>query len=105
VVCACGRRWRNLVARPCDYAAETSTVSKADILAVLESVLSKVSKDLSNGKIVRVSDYFTLQMAIASEPSNTEAEVNASKVKSAKIHFRPGKMLSDMIKLATFSKK
>jgi predicted histone-like DNA-binding protein len=88
-----------------DYAQETSTVSKADILAVLESTLTKISKDLSNGKIVKVGDYFTLQMSLSSEPSKTEAEVNSSKIKSSKILFRPGKMLQDMIKLATFSKK
>jgi len=88
-----------------DYASETSTVSKADILAVLETVLTKVSKDLSNGKIVKVGEYFTLQMGLSSEGSATEAEVTSSKVKGAKINFRPGKMLADMIKLASFSKK
>lgn len=87
------------------YASETSTVSKADILAVLESTLTKVSKDLSEGKIVRVGEYFTLQMSISSEASEKEEEVNASKIKSAKINFRPGKMLADMIKLATYQKK
>lgn len=88
-----------------DYASETSTVSKADILAVLETTLTKVSKDLANGKIVKVGEYFTLQMSLSSEGSATEAEVTSSKVKGAKINFRPGKMLKDMIKLATFSKK
>jgi predicted histone-like DNA-binding protein len=87
------------------YASETSTVSKADILAVLESTLTKVSKDLSEGKIVRVGEYFTLQMSVSSEGSEKEEEVTASKIKKSKINFRPGKMLGDMIKLATFSKK
>ncbi|GEM55541.1 DNA-binding protein [Flavobacterium branchiophilum] len=88
-----------------EYASKTSTVSKADILAVLETTLTKVSIDLSNGKIVKVGEYFTLQMSLSSEGSATEAEVTSSKVKGAKINFRPGKMLKDMIKLATFSKK
>ncbi len=87
------------------YASETSTVSKADILAVLESTLTKVSKDLSDGKIIRVGEYFTLQMSLSSEASEKEEEVNASKIKSAKINFRPVKMLSNMIKLATYQKK
>ncbi|WP_027382784.1 HU family DNA-binding protein [Epilithonimonas caeni] len=87
------------------YASETSTVSKADILAVLESCFTKVTKDLSEGRIVRVGDYFTLQMSISSEASDTEEEVTSSKVKKSKINFRPGKMLSDMIKLAAFQRK
>jgi len=87
------------------YASETSTVSKADILAVLESCFTKVTKDLSEGKIVRVGDYFTLQMSVSSEASDTEGEVTSSKIKKSKINFRPGRMLSDMIKLATYQRK
>ena len=87
------------------YAAETSTVSKADILAVLETCFTKTAKDLSAGKIVRIGGYFTLQMSISSDPSDTEEEVTASKIKKCKINFRPGKMLADMIKLVNYHKK
>ncbi|AYW37739.1 HU family DNA-binding protein [Capnocytophaga canimorsus] len=87
-----------------DYASLVSTVSKGDILAVLETVLTKVSADLSEGRIVRVGEYFTLQMGLTGLPSEKEEEVSASKVKSCHILFRPGKMLSNMIKLATFKK-
>lgn len=87
-----------------EYAAETSTVSKADILAVLEATLTKVSKDLSDGKIVRVGEYFTLQMSVSSEASASELDVVATKIKSSRITFRPGKMLRNMIKLATYKK-
>lgn len=87
-----------------DYASSVSTVSKADILAVLETTLTKVSKDLSDGRIVRVGEHFTLQMGLTGLPSDKEEEVTASKVKSCHILFRPGKMLSNMIKLATFKK-
>lgn len=88
-----------------EYASETSTVSKADILAVLEATLTKISKDLSNGRIVRVGEYFTLQMGLSSDSSETKEEVNSSKIKGAKIKFRPGIMLSEMIKLSSFQKK
>ncbi|GET45922.1 HU family DNA-binding protein [Capnocytophaga felis] len=87
------------------YASSVSTVSKADILAVLETVLTKVTHDLSEGKIVRVGEHFTLQMGITGSPSEKEEDVTGAKVKSAHILFRPGKMLSDMIKVATFKKK
>lgn len=86
------------------YASAVSTVSKGDILAVLETVLTKVSQDLSEGKIVRVGEYFTLQMGVTGNASEKEEEVTAAKVKSAHILFRPGKMLGDMVKLATFKK-
>ncbi|MDO5615439.1 MAG: DNA-binding protein [Cruoricaptor ignavus] len=87
-----------------DYASETSTVSKADILAVLETVLTKVSKDLSDGKIVRVGEYFALQISVSGEASDKEEEVTSAKIKSGKILFRPGKMLANMLKLLSYNK-
>lgn len=86
------------------YASSVSTVSKADILAVLETVFDKVSKDLSEGKIVRVGEHMTLQVGVSGVASDKEEEVNSTKVKSAHILFRPGKVLSDMIKLLSFRK-
>lgn len=86
------------------HASSISTVSKADILAVLESVFDKISIELSKGKIVRVGDYFTVQVGVSGTPSDKEQEVNGSKVKSAHILFRPGKDMSDMVKLLEFKK-
>lgn len=86
------------------YASGVSTVSKADILAVLETVFEKAGKDLAEGKIVRIGEHFTLQISVTGMPSEKENEVNGTKVKSAHILFRPGKALSDMLKLLTFKK-
>lgn len=41
------------------YASTVSTVSKANILAVLESTFSKIADDVADGKIVYVREYFT----------------------------------------------
>lgn len=49
------------------YASTVSTVSKADILAVLESTFSKIADDVADGKIVYVGEYFTLQAGGSSE--------------------------------------
>ncbi|WP_299179555.1 DNA-binding protein [uncultured Chryseobacterium sp.] len=87
------------------YAATISTVSKADILAVLESTFTKIAEDVADGKIVYVGDYFTLQAGGSSEGKNTADEVNASSIKSVKTIFRPGKMIKDALKLAEFKKK
>lgn len=87
-----------------DYASSVSTVSKADILAVLETVFEKTSKDLSDGKIVRIGEHFSLQVSVTGFPSDKESDVSGSKVKTAHILFRPGKVLSNMLKLLTFKK-
>lgn len=86
------------------YASSVSTVSKGDILAVLETVFTKVSQDLSDGKIVRIGDYFALQAGATGLPADKEEEVTANKIKSGHILFRPGKVLSETIKLMTFKK-
>jgi len=87
------------------HASTMSTVSKADILAVLESTFSKIAEDLADGKIVYVGEYFTLQASGSSVGSEKEKDVTAVSIKSVKAVFRPGKMIKDALKLATFQKK
>ncbi|MGX9987100.1 HU family DNA-binding protein [Soonwooa purpurea] len=87
------------------YAASTSTVSKADILAVLESTFSKIADDVGDGKIVYVGEYFTLQAGGSSEGKDTPEEVGASSIKSVKTVFRPGRLIKNAIKLSSFQKK
>lgn len=87
------------------YASTVSTVSKADILAVLESTFSKIADDVAEGKIVYVGEYFTLQAGGSSEGRDTAAEVNSSSIESVRTIFRPGKMIKDALKLSTFQKK
>ena len=87
------------------HAASTSTVSKADILAVLESTFTKIADDVADGRIVYVGEYFTLQAGGSSTGVATAAEVNATTIKSVRTIFRPGKMIKDALKLAEFHKK
>ncbi|MFT7901161.1 MULTISPECIES: DNA-binding protein [Tenacibaculum] len=87
------------------YASETSTVSKGDILAVLETVFTKIANDVADGKIVYAGDYFTLQAGGSSEGSETADKVTASNIKSVRTIFRPGKLIKNALKLATFEKK
>lgn len=87
------------------HAGAISTVSKADILAVLESTFSKIAEDVADGKTVYVGEYFTLQASGSSEGQEKEDDVTASSIKSVRTVFRPGKMIKDALKLSTFKKK
>lgn len=87
-----------------EYAVATSTVSKADILAVLEVVMEKINQDLSEGKIVKLGDYFTLQVGISSKAVETPEEVTSSLIKKAKVNFRAGATLKDTLKILTYEK-
>lgn len=87
------------------HASTMSTVSKADILAVLESTFEKIAQDVAEGKIVYVGEYFTLQAGGSSNGEENEKDVTATSIKTVKAIFRPGKMIKDALKLATFQKK
>jgi len=87
------------------HASAMSTVSKADILAVLESTFSKIAEDVADGKTVYVGEYFTLQASGSSEGQEKEEDVTASTIKSVRTVFRPGKMIKDALKLSIFKKK
>jgi len=87
------------------YAAEMSTVSKADIVAVMESIFGKIASDVADGKIVYVGEYFTLQAGGSSVGEEKEKDVNSASIKSVRAVFRPGKMIKDALKLASFKKK
>lgn len=87
------------------HAATVSTVSKADILAVLESTFTKIADDVADGKIVYVGEYFTLQAGGSSEGKATAEEVTGASIKSVRTIFRPGKMIRDALKLTHFQKK
>jgi len=87
------------------YAAEMYTVSKADIVAVMESIFGKIASDVADGKIVYVGEYFTLQAGGSSVGEEKEKDVNSASIKSVRAVFRPGKMIKDALKLASFKKK
>ena len=87
------------------YAAEMSTVSKADIVAVMESIFGKIASDVADGKIVYVGGYFTLQAGGSSIGEEKEKDINSASIKSVRAVFRPGKMIKNALKLATFQKK
>ena len=81
-----------------------STVSGADIRAVLYSIVDVVPKLLSNGSIVEIGDLGSFRVSISSEASETAEEVSASNIKKAKILFRPGKKFSTMLKTLEYKK-
>lgn len=81
-----------------------STVSGADIRAVLYGIIDTVPEMLSDGNIVNIGDLGSFRISISSEPSDTPEEVNSSNIKKAKILFRPGKKFKQMLNNLSYSK-
>ncbi|CAL2092175.1 DNA-binding protein [Tenacibaculum sp. 190524A02b] len=86
------------------YATETSSVSKADVLAVLESVFTKIAIDVADGKNVYVGEYFSVRASISSTGSENIEDVNAKNITKVRTIFKPGKLIKNALKLASFKK-
>ena len=83
---------------------QRSTVNHADTLAVLEALTQVLADNLSAGKIVRLGDFGTFQIAITSDGAETEKEFTSNLVKKPKVAFRAGNDLKDMLKVLKYEK-
>ena len=81
-----------------------STVSGADIRAVVYAMVDVMKDSLADGKIVRLGDLGSLRVNISSRPEDTAEDVNANSVKGARTIFLPGKDLKEMLKVLEYEK-
>ena len=82
-----------------------STLSIADIYAVIYGLLDRLEFHLSNGKIVRLDDLISLSVSLKSNKRYTEAEVNETSIVKARLVARPGKRIRRMLDTLKFLKK
>jgi predicted histone-like DNA-binding protein len=83
---------------------KVSTVSGADIRAVLYAMVDVMKASLADGQIVRLGDLGSLRISIASNGEQTAEKVNARSVKSARTVFTPGLELKNQLKTLKFEK-
>ena len=81
-----------------------STVSGADIRAVVYAMVDVMQGSLADGNIVRLGELGSLRVSLSSEGKADANEVNASAIKNTRVIFTPGKAIKDMLKTASFTK-
>ena len=81
-----------------------STVSGADIRAVLYAMVDVAVDNLANGQIVRFGELGSLRMSLSSEGRSTEPEVTAGTIKKASVIFTPGSRIKSMVGSVKFQK-
>ncbi|HBG41264.1 MAG TPA: DNA-binding protein [Porphyromonadaceae bacterium] len=81
-----------------------STVSGADIRAVLYAMVDVAVDKLAEGKAVRLGDLGSLRPGISSTGVEEKAKVEAGVIKSARVIFTPGLKIKQMLKLVKFEK-
>ncbi len=87
-----------------EIAEGSTTVSDTDVLAVLNDLTKILKRHLENGEIVRFGDFGTFQVGIGSEGAETEDKFHVSLIKSAKVMFRPGLDLKEMLATLKYEK-
>ena len=83
---------------------QTCTVHKTDVFAVLVALEDVITDALQRGEIVRLGDLGTLQIGISTKGALTEEEWEESLIKKARINFRPGTVLTNILGNLSFVK-
>ena len=77
----------------CKLICSRSTLSSADVKAVLDSLNWAMDLELSSGNVVQLGEFGNFRMSINSEGTNTPEDFDATKIKGARIIFFPGSAL------------
>lgn len=80
-----------------------SSMSEADVYAVLIALESHIIHDLKKGAIVRLGRLGSFQVGVSTHGSTTKEAFSAKLVHKSRILFRPGKGLKKMLKILDFS--
>lgn len=84
--------------------SQMSSLSRPDIMAVLEALTVLIPEHLLMGRLVELGNLGTLRVAINSGPSPTAEEVSGANVRRIRALFRPGMELGDALGNARFEK-
>lgn len=86
------------------FIEKISTVSGADIRAVLYALVDAVTTELSEGRIVRMGDLGYFRVSLSSKGLDTEEEVTSAAIKDARIIFTPGPRIKTMLETLKYEK-
>lgn len=81
-----------------------STVSGADIRAVLYALVDVMTGSLSEGQTVRLGDLGSLRVNISSEGKDKPEEVTSASIRGARVVFTPGAELKKMLTALKYEK-
>jgi predicted histone-like DNA-binding protein len=84
--------------------SQSTTVSRADVYAVLIALLETVIRELQEGRTVQLSKLGTFSINIGSEGADSPEKVISSTIKKSKIIYRPGLELKNMMKTLKYEK-
>jgi predicted histone-like DNA-binding protein len=97
-------RGRMTLRQLAEKAADMSTLTTVDVLAVIESLLAIIPQELENGRIVDLGDFGNFWLRSTSEGSTKPEQVRGDKITSLIPRFMPGKRFKQALDQARFEK-
>lgn len=80
------------------------TVTRADVMAVLIALEDTIVEGLERGEIVRLGDIGSFQIGLNGKGTEVEEDYTPSLIKRAKVNFRPGEALTEILPGLSFAK-
>lgn len=87
----------------CENVSHAGSIIRGDVLAVSDGLIFQMIAGLRAGQIVELGDFGHFQVHVQSSGAETSKEFTSSNISKAKIQFRPGKMLQNMLKTLDYS--
>jgi predicted histone-like DNA-binding protein len=84
--------------------SKETTLGTPDVMAVLEALLQDIPTHLADGKIVRLGAFGSYRLTLSGDGAENLEEYHSSMIKKTNLHFRPGKVFSDVLKNVEFRK-
>ena len=87
-----------------DIARGSTTVSEADVRAVLVELADQISERIVGGETVHLGNLGYFRATLKSKGADTEKEVTSASIEDVRVRFSPGKDLEARLNSAEFKK-
>lgn len=84
--------------------AHTSSLTEADVHAVLQALVHAIPRAISDGYIVRLGNLGSFRMSVNSAGSNQKDQVSEASIRKRRLVFYPGKRLKQQLNKIGFVK-
>jgi len=81
-----------------ELVSDQTSMTKADCYGVLIALEHNIINELKNGNIVRLGSLGSYQVSVSSDGAPNKKDFKIKNIKKARILFRPGKKLKNMLK-------
>lgn len=79
------------------------TLTKADVSCAIEAILESFEHSLRKGEPIRLGQFGSFRVGLSSKGVEKEEDFTSSMITKRRILFRPGKLLTNMLKTLEFT--